>query len=264
MTPIAICLFQQKGLLKDPSQCAIVMIYRVVLDNIPHYKNLGHVVNTVIHVGAHEAEELKYYATNFKAKNILLLEPNPDKYNIITSRIKEVEKISDSTILFYPIAAGFKSGKSTLTSFSGRSSGLASILKPKINHIKATFGRDPLELACNGGGVDKPSFEHTIYISTLSKVVQRHPHFQFVDLLVVDTQGFELEVLKGFSKYLKDIKSIDLEVTRNKEMGFYEHNPSESECSAFLLDYGFAPDFAISSFWGEAQHGRLLYRNKQK
>ena len=233
-----------------------------MLENIPHYKNLGHAVDTVIHVGAHEAEELKHYAANFKAKNILLLEPNPDKYDIINSRIKEVERISNSNIVFYPIAAGSKSGRSTLTSFSGRSSGLASILKPKFDHIQATFGRDPLELASNGGGVDKPSFEHTIYISTLSKIVQKNLIFQHVDLLVVDTQGFELEVLRGFSEYLKNIKSIDLEVTRNKEFCFYENNPSELECSSFLSEYGFVPDFSISSFWGDAQHGRLLYRNQ--
>lgn len=233
-----------------------------MLENIPHYKNLGHRVSTLIHVGAHEAEELKYYATIFKANNILLLEPNPDKYSIITSRIKEVEKMSDSNIIFYPLAAGSKNGKSTLTSFSGRSSGLASILKPKFDHIQATFGRDPLELACNGGGVDTPSFEYTIYISTLNKIISKHLDFKYIDLIVIDTQGFELEVLKGFSNYLKNTKSIDLEVTRNNEAGFYENNPSESECSSFLKNYGFEPDFSISSFWGDAQHGRLLYRNK--
>ena len=48
--------------------------------------------------------------------------------------------------MFYPLAAGFKTGKATLTSFNGRSSGLASILNPKLDHMKATFGQDPLEL----------------------------------------------------------------------------------------------------------------------
>ena len=47
-----------------------------MLKNIPHYKNLGHSVDTVIHVGAHEAEELWHYAANFRSKNILLMEPN--------------------------------------------------------------------------------------------------------------------------------------------------------------------------------------------
>ena len=233
-----------------------------MLKDIPHYKNLGHAVETIIHVGAHEAEELLFYATKFKAKNILLLEPNPDKFKIIASRIKEVQQISESTITFYPLAAGSNTGRSTLTSFSGRSSGLASILKPKLDYIKSTFGRDPAELARNVGGVDRPSFEHIIYISTLNKLVQRIKVFQHVDLLVVDTQGFELEVLKGFSNFLANVKSIDLEVTRNKEFVFYEKNPSEEECSVFLNEFGFNPDFSISSFWGDAQHGRLLYRNR--
>ena len=83
--------------------------------------------------------------------------------------------------------------------------------------------------------------------------------FSCPDLLVVDTQGFELEVLKGFQRYLK-VKSIDLEVTRNKKFEYYENNPSESECTSFLEGFGFQPDFSVSS-WGKAQHGRLLYRN---
>lgn len=232
-----------------------------MLKNIPHYNNLGHTVNTVIHVGAHEAEELAHYASNFQAKNILLMEPNPDKYLIINSRVKEMRQRSDANILFYPLAAGSKIGKSILTSFCGRSSGLASILKPKFDRIQATFGQDPLELSQNGGGVDKPSFEHIIYLSTLSKIVDKHMEFSRPDLLVIDTQGFELEVLRGFKKYLRNVKSIDLEVTRNKEYEYYENSPSESDCTAFLEEYEFRPDFSISSFWGDAQHGRLLYRN---
>ncbi len=34
--------------------------------NIPHYANLKHLVNTVIHVGVHEAEELLFYVSKLK------------------------------------------------------------------------------------------------------------------------------------------------------------------------------------------------------
>lgn len=234
-----------------------------MVEEILHFKNLGHPVNTLIHVGAHEAEELEVYACKYKVKNILLMEPNPDKYSIINSKIQKVSAKTDSNIVFYPLAAGSKTGKDTLTSFHGRSSGLASILKPKVSLIRETFGRDSLELSCNGGGVDQPTFQHTIYISSLGKVVEKHQEFQSADLLVVDTQGYELEVLKGFKKFLRYIKSIDLEVTVKAEIAFYEKNPSESECRKFLNNYGFVPDPDNYHLWGLALHGKMLYRNNQ-
>lgn len=232
-------------------------------ENIPHYKNLGHKVDTVIHVGAHEAEELKYYATVFKSKNILLIEPQPEKYSLIKQRIQEVRAISNSNIFYYPIAVGANTGKAVLTSFSGNSSGWASILKPKVDLLKTQLARNPSEFEIGGGGIDKPVIENTVHMSSLCKLAEKHTVFQRADLLVIDTQGYELEVLKGFTKYLRNIRSIDLEVTRNKDLGFYENTPSELECSSLLDKYHFSPDFSISSFWGKAQHGRLLYRNQK-
>ena len=192
-----------------------------------------------------------------------MLEPNPDKYEIINSKIKEIKAYSDSNIIYYPLAVGSQTGRSKLHCFSGRSSGLASILKPNTSRIRDNYGRDSLELSSHGGGVDKPYFEHLIYISTLNKIVRRHREFKHADLLVIDTQGYELEVLYGFKTYIKNVKSIDLEVTIDKELSFYENNPSEKECSDFLENYGFNCDITVASFWGHAGHGRLLYRNRK-
>ena len=100
-------------------------------------------------------------------------------------------------------------------------------------------------------------------MSSLEKVVEKHQEFQSADLLVVDTQGYELEVLKGFKKFLRYIKSIDLEVTVKAEIAFYEKNPSESECRKFLNNYGFVPDPDNYHLWGLALHGKMLYRNNQ-
>ena len=47
-------------------------------------------------------------------------------------------------------------------------------------------------------------------MSSLGKVVEKHQEFQSADLLVVDTQGYELEVLKGFKNSLDISKALTL------------------------------------------------------
>jgi len=232
--------------------------------NIPHYANLKHLVNTVIHVGVHEAEELLFYVSKLKAKNIMLFEPNPDKFKIIRTAIDYIQSNYMVNIIFYPLGLASEKGRHTLTSFEGRSSGLASLLKPKLEIIRSVFGMDSMELSVHGGGVDKSPLYYEVFTTTLNAAIKRNPDFIATDLMVVDTQGYELEVLKGATNLLPNVRSIDLEVTINSLSGFYEKNPSEQTCTEFLSTYGYEPDFNTSSFWGKAQHGRLLYRNSSR
>ena len=229
--------------------------------NVPHYSGLGHLVNTVIHVGAHEAEELLFYVTKLKAKNIMLFEPNPDKFDIIRTAIDYINGNYKVNIIFYPLGLGSGNGKHTLTSFQGRSSGWASLLKPKIKELRSALRQDSREHTAHGGGVDSSPIFYEVFTTTLNAAINRNPEFKDTDLMVVDTQGYELEVLRGSTNVLPRVKSIDLEVTINSASGFYENNPSEKACTKFLNTYGYEPDISVSSFWGQAKHGRLLYRN---
>ena len=52
-----------------------------------YIKEVVNKCNTIIHVGAHEAQELEFYVSELGAKNIMLLEPNFDKYKTIKKKL---------------------------------------------------------------------------------------------------------------------------------------------------------------------------------
>jgi FkbM family methyltransferase len=87
-------------------------------------------------------------------------------------------------------------------------------------------------------------FDNTIqlYSNRLDHVIkflQDNGHFETcaaLDLLYVDTQGAELEVLKGAGEVLEGINYIVSEVTRNQ---MYEGAPLLSELMMFLEPCGF-------------------------
>ena len=232
---------------------------------ISHYHNLGHIVRSLIHVGAHQAEEILAYAHQLKVNNILLFEPNPDKYEVIKSAINYIQKIYPVNIVFYSLGLGSCRATRKLTSFEGKSSGLASLLEPKMDQIQSHFSLDRTELGKYGGGIDRPTLVHNVYTTTLDATIKRHPEFIDSELLVVDTQGSELEVLKGSQHLLAlgKLKSIDLEVTINSDgiSAFYEKNPTVMECNSYLAPYGYEPDPNVSSFWGKNREGKLWAGN---
>ena len=161
---------------------------------------------------------------------------------------------------YLPLAVGSETSSQILNCYEGRSSGLNSIKKPKQEQILSSFGRDSLELSKFGGGVDKPVTKMQIYQTTLDKIIERMPKYKNTELIVIDTQGYELEVLKGASELLKTISLMELEVTRKVEVGYYENCPSQSDCIDYLTNFGLFPDHNHSHLWGPAGHGRMLFR----
>src|SRR6185436_9145099 len=92
------------------------------------------------------------------------------------------------------------------------------------------------------------------------------------DCLKVDVQGAELDVLRGGSSILKNLKLIELEVEFNHQ---YKGQALFSEIDLFLRQHGFALLGLRRSFWrhresvargksaggGHLVHGDVLYYN---
>lgn len=83
--------------------------------------------------------------------------------------------------------------------------------------------------------------------------------FPFVESLKIDTEGHELEVLKGCGKYLKKILYCRIECFR----GFYPHalkvNPSKRPKYQEVREDGFADSASFISSYMEKQGFQLIY-----
>jgi len=174
--------------------------------------------NGVIHVGAHDGAELPFYRSLGLTK-IYLFEPQLKYAQLLRKRYgrdRRVEVFSD--------ALGSSATHSEIfTEIEGspNRSASASLLRPK-QHLQ-DFDYVQFNLA-------SPDL---VSVSTLDS-------FGIVDadLLVIDTQGYELEVLKGALQTLAHVKWIIFEYWTNEA---YEGNPTEQELLSFVAAHGFLP-----------------------
>jgi FkbM family methyltransferase len=174
----------------------------------------------VVHVGAHLATEVPTYR-NLGLKVIHLFEPQPFAIEKILSCYS-----SSNDIVIHDYALGSQCGY--------------------------------LPMFVEPGLYDSPNRSASSSLLAPAKHLQDYPHVKFsssqssevkivtldslnitnCDLLVVDTQGFDLEVLKGAANTLKHFKWIICEYWSNEA---YVNACSLEEILCYLSNFGFKP-----------------------
>ena len=167
----------------------------------------------VVHVGAHWAEEHDDYV-DCGLKGFLYIEPIKEAFEILVKKFSK-----NSNIKLENVAIGSKEAIGEMcvdTTNQGQSS---SLLTPFI-HLE-----QHKDVIFNG------KFQ-TVKIVKLDSI--KFP--EWYNLLVVDTQGYELEVLKGSVKVLSQFDLLYLEVNRQET---YKGCPMVEDLDKFLLTFGF-------------------------
>ena len=191
-------------------------------------------------LGAHHGQEVRQYI-NSGIKNIALFEPVPEHVEKIT------EDFRDDDITLYQVALGSeeKTMQMNVSDFEGQNAELykgmsTSLLKPSIHleqypHIKFN-----------------ESIE--VEVTTLDILAEEDEivpeDFNFMN---IDVQGYELEVMKGASKFLPHIQFIYCEVNRAE---VYEGCPMVEEIDQFLSEYNFE---RVDTNWAGDTWGDALY-----
>ncbi len=184
-----------------------------MLLNIGHLKNKYKMQsNGIAHIGAHMGQEIHEYVKYFKSAEIHLFEPQKDIFLELKNKFNKF-----NNIYFYNIALGNEVGDVILHNANneGQSS---SILEPKVHldiHPKVKFHSS-----------------EKIKISTFDK-----HDLKIVNFLNIDTQGFELEVLKGSENSL--INNIDYIICEVNKEEVYKNCPLISEIDTYLNRFGF-------------------------
>lgn len=185
-------------------------------------------INGVIHVGGHIGDELYEYKNN-NVDNIIIFEPQPHCFEKLSMKAKEIElpaKLINK-------ALGNKTGRVDMTSDPTGLCG--SILKPKLH----------LELSPD------VFFSETLNVE-ISRLDDEIPENHTYNFLNMDTQGYELEVLKGGVKTLEKIDYIYTEVNQAE---VYENNAMIHELDDFLENCDIeriATGWHGSQTWGDA------------
>jgi FkbM family methyltransferase len=182
---------------------------------------------TILHVGAHMAQELQMYK-DFGAESGVFIEADPTIYPRLSDYLIDeknwktvealVSDVDDIEVDFW---------------ISNNDRMSSSLLKPNlhlIEHPDVRFRPIPIKIKTK-----------TLDSLNLGKF----------DLVVMDVQGAELKVLRGGIETFKDADALWLEVALG---GLYQGDCNINELVEFLSAFGFYPAYVIigSTLWGDA------------
>jgi len=186
-------------------------------------------VTGVIHVGGHIGEEMETYKKS-NVQNLIVFEPQKHCYDQLREEANRVGLINAKIV---NKALGSQTGRIEMTSDPTGLCG--SILKPKLH----------LELSPDVIF----SVKEEVDLSTLDDEIDEDHSYNFLNM---DTQGYELEVLKGGKRVLEKIQYVYTEVNQAE---VYENNAMIHELDEFLATYDIervATGWHGSQTWGDA------------
>ena len=187
-------------------------------------------VNGIIHVGAHEAEELPGYLLS-GVRKIAWIEANPGKAELLNKKISKYPEMVVGNF-----AAGASNGS---TLFNIANNGQSSSVLPLGTHEKL----HPDVYFTNQVEVEIRRIDDWM----TSQKLDRHS-FNFITL---DIQGYEIMALKGAVKQLGFVDFIVSEIS-NTEL--YAGGAVAEQLDEFLADFGFERILTAMTpqGWGDA------------
>ncbi len=181
---------------------------------------------TIIDVGANKGQTIVFFKKIFPRLKIFAFEPSE------TYKFLEKKYHDDKNIKLSNVAIDKKKGKKKFYYHKFKSyntsglSGFYKINKDSKDHIR-------LKSSERNKILKEINFSYSVNCMSLDDIFKKKIN---IDLLKIDTQGNELNVLKGSKKLLKNIKFIKLELML---YDYYEKSYSISDIDLFLKKYNF-------------------------
>lgn len=201
---------------------------------IPFNKLLLSKIKGIIHLGAHEAQELDDYIKQ-KITNIIWVEANPNKYELLEKKIKPYKDMR-----LAKFAAGSKKNKAYLNIANHDQSTSFYEFGVQLNYFQ------DLKVSSRAQ-VDILPIDD--YIKNNVKIPSNY------NFIYLDIEGHELEALKGMKNHLRKVDYV------YSEVHFVEFNkgcPLIKDLDDFLRAYNF---FRVGTFntkkgWGDAIYSK--------
>jgi FkbM family methyltransferase len=187
-------------------------------------------VTGVIHVGAHEAEELGGYLLS-GVRRVAWIEANPEKAELVKDKVKKYRDMKIGSF-----AAGNKNGRIFLNvANNGQSSSVLDLGTHKHQHPQVSF-------------TDRIEVEVKKIDDYLAEEGLDQKYFNFMNL---DIQGYELMALRGAVKQLNYVDFIYSEINQDE---LYTGCARVEELDDFLGDFGFERILTAMTphGWGDA------------
>jgi hypothetical protein len=191
-------------------------------------KHINKPITGIIQVGAHIGGELQ--TLKELSDNILMFEPQKNIFEQLLNNIKD-----EPSIIAENIALGSSAGKLKMYKEHSNGGQSSSLMMPALHTIQYP-------------GIVFTDTEE-VEVKTLDCYMEGKSNKY--NIMMLDVQGYELEVLKGATETLKTIEYILCEVNRAE---LYRGCPMVDEIDSHLSKFGFKRD--VTSWdgytWGDA------------
>ena len=189
---------------------------------------------TVIDIGAHKGETINFFLKNFKISKIYAFEPNKDLVKKLSNKKK------------------FKINKVELLDFGVGDKETNNFLKITIDTASSTFNEINtssqyyirkcriLSLFSQNKSIIKKNQETKII--KLSSFIENRK-INHIDVLKIDTEGFEYNILKGIDK--DDFKKINFIYFEHHFDNMISKNYKFSDINSFLRENNFEQKYKI-------------------
>ena len=155
-------------------------------------------LSVLVDVGSHKGEYINSIKKKFNIQKIYGFEPNPDIYEILK------KKIVDEKINLYNFGISDKNGKIEFYKNLETSSSTINKLNTKSKYYKKKYF---LLNIFNSKEVIK---KIEINVLRLDEFIHSNK-IDKIDLIKIDTEGYEFKVIKSLKKKIKNVKIIHLE-----------------------------------------------------
>lgn len=196
-------------------------------------RKYGMQIRGIVHCGAHQGQEYMTYKV-LGIRNIVFIEPCANAFNALVASFEECEDVK-----LFNCACGAEEGQATMYTETANTGMSNSLLKP-AKHLE-----------------QYPSIQFTgtedVEVKTLDSLDFDKRKY---NMLVMDVQGFELEVLRGSLGTLGEIDYIYCEVNRDE---VYEKCAKVWELDTWLHDFGFT---RVETSWAGNWGDSIYIKNK--
>jgi FkbM family methyltransferase len=203
----------------------------MILNLIELSKKYNCIFNGVLHIGAHFGQEYNVYK-KLGIEPLIFIEPLPKSFDVLTKNVgKECICINK--------AVGNIEGEVEMYVDETNKGGSSSVLKPKLHLQQYRHIQFPYKIKVSITKIDSLDI----------------PQCNFINM---DIQGYELEALRGASKYLSGVEYLMLEVNRDE---VYENCARIEEIDSYLKQYEL---IRVETNWAGGTWGDAFYVKQKK
>lgn len=153
----------------------------------------------LLDVGSHKGEYILSIKKNFNVRNIYGFEPNPNIFRILEKNLKKFNEIK-----IYNFGAGDITENKILNQNIETSSSSINFLNQNSKYYKKKY------LLLNFLNLKKVTNQIDIKVIRLDNFISEN-NIGKIDLLKIDTEGYEFKIIKGLGENISKIKLIHLE-----------------------------------------------------